>query len=103
MTAGCASQFSGIRADRFSANCRLFKNLVLSPQEKKQIVDQLRKAEPLPQYIYEVYREAPDKIQVLALDDSRMKYATGRLYHFKKTDAGWILAPDTPVGYWGTA
>jgi len=101
VTVGCASNHKSIRADSFSPSNSLFKNLILSQQEKQQIVDQLKISNPLPKYIFKVYREAPDKIQVLTMDESSMRFPTGRLYHLKKTKPGWIINPNKPVDSWG--
>ena len=101
LATGCAARFTGTPLSHFDSQSRLFASTSLSVQEREQILNELKKVSPQPQYIWRIYRDAPDKIQVLSLDKRHMKYGDGRTYNFKKTKAGWILDEKEPI-YWST-
>jgi len=97
---GCAVRFSSASAEQFDSESRLFSNLKLSQSEKAQIAREFKKAAGEAKYIYEVFMEAPNRIQILTLDQRKMEYGSGRIYHFRKTLSGWSYDSDPGIDYW---
>jgi len=98
--AGCAARFSSIPVEKFDSTSRLFVRIALSEKEQAEIVSEFKKAAGGQKFIYEVFMETPERIQVLTLDQRKMEYGMGRTYYFKKTSQGWRFDSSASIDYW---